>query len=1093
MRRWMLVPLLLLLSTCTRHTSQSNIPELLSHRSLGLAYLEEGQWKEAEAEFKKIIELAPDEALGYADLALTYLRSGNTQEADNQIQKALQQSTTPEIQLIHAEILDRKGDINDAIDELEKSVAKNPWHVQSQFKLVQLGRRTSPIDRLKIETHLQQIVDNTPANLPARLELVETLLRDNKLLPATAQLLEIQKQVPELPDDASSYLQNALTLLQQSKTSEALTAAIAFHNILKPTPLYRQGIVDLTGSGGSAIGFPVVSFSTKLSAAASARPLQNIKFQETTNVLVDGTSVIFGPDSLAFVCGPDLLMKNEKGHFVPAGFHSEDKAKAARFADYNNDGKPDLLIIGENQDVLYENMGGSFKKVQQFPGPHNGALIVDLDNDGDLDIFLYGEKGNAAYRNNGDGTFTEVTAKMQLSGSSTHTGFGDFDEDGDLDLISGNKLLTNLRQGRFQDISTGSGLPHNQTGSLAIGDIDNDGFLDVFMDGIYRNDGKGHFQKGSLSISASDAMFFDFDNDGYLDLITAGDKPHLYRNKGGGNFEDASSLLPQSLTNIRTIAVNDFDSDGDLDLFLTDSSGKMHVLRNEGGNANRWLNVALTALTTGSGKNNINGIGAKVEVKAGELYQMRVVTDPVTHFGLGSHDAADVLRVVWTNGVPQNHFHPQTNQTIVEKQVLKGSCAFLYTWDGEKYRFVTDVLWKSALGMPLGIMQENTTYAFSASTDEYLKIPGSAVKPKDGFYTMQMTEELWETPYLDKIRFVAVDHPSSSEIYVDEKFVVPPHPPFRIYTASNKLFPISAQDENGNDVLPLIRKQDDEYISALMPVKYQGVMQMHDLILDLGKRPITDHILLYMIGWLYPTDASINMAMTQSDSLRVTMPDLQVIDKTGEWKTAIPNISFPMGKDKMMIVDLKNQFPTQDHRIRIRTNMEIYWDQIFFTSNEPSVSVKTTTLEPISADLHYRGFSKMFRKNLLGPPWVDYSEVDKNPKWRDLVGNYTRYGDVLPLLKESDDMYVIFNSGDEITLRFDANQVPPLQPGWTRDFLIYCDGWLKDGDLNTAYGKTVELLPFHAMKSYPYGKDQSYPQDPAHQEYQKTYNTRKIT
>ena len=267
---------------------------------------------------------------------------------------------------------------------------------------------------------------------------------------------------------------------------------------------------------------------------------------------------------------------------------------------------------------------------------------------------------------------------------------------------------------------------------------------------------------------------------------------------------------------------------------------------------------------------------------------------------------------------------------------------------------------------------------------------------------------------------------------------------------------------------------------------------MHDLILDLGKHSTKDELILYLTGWLYPTDASINMAMTQSNSVKVVMPYLEVLDKNGQWKTAIPNISFPMGKDKTMILNLHGIFPTEDHHLRIRTNMEIYWDEIFFTVNQHFLEYRSTQLDPVSADLHYRGFSKMFRKNLLGPPWVDYAEVERQPKWRDLEGDYTRYGDVLPLLKQSDDMYAIFNSGDEITLKFDASQTPPLPKGWVRDFLIYCDGWLKDGDLNTAYGKTIELLPFHAMTRYPYGKDETYPQDAAHQQYRKTYNTRKI-
>jgi len=101
--------------------------------------------------------------------------------------------------------------------------------------------------------------------------------------------------------------------------------------------------------------------------------------------------------------------------------------------------------------------------------------------------------------------------------------------------------------------------------------------------------------------------------------------------------------------------------------------------------------------------------------------------------------------------------------------------------------------------------------------------------------------------------------------------------------------------------------------------------------------------------------------------------------------------------------------------------------------------------------------------------------------------------DVLPLLQKADDEYIIANSGDQVSIDFDAKNVPLLPKGWTRDFLIYSEGWVKDGDLNTAHGQTVDPLPFHAMPSYPYGKNITYPADKAHREYQEKYNTRKVS
>jgi hypothetical protein len=269
---------------------------------------------------------------------------------------------------------------------------------------------------------------------------------------------------------------------------------------------------------------------------------------------------------------------------------------------------------------------------------------------------------------------------------------------------------------------------------------------------------------------------------------------------------------------------------------------------------------------------------------------------------------------------------------------------------------------------------------------------------------------------------------------------------------------------------------------------------MHDLILDPGEFENNKNLFLFMNGWIFPTDASINVALSQSTGLKVIRPYLQVINSRGEWETVIENLGFPMGKDKTVIADLTNKFLSVDHRIRIRTNMEIYWDYIFFSGNVTIAPATSTVLNPVSADLHYRGFSGSYRKGgRYGPHWFNYANADKNRKWRDLPGNYTRYGDVLPLLTESDNKYVISNAGDETSLLFDAKGLPELKMGWKRDILIHCVGWVKDGDINTASGNTVLPLPFHGMKSYPPSQNDVYPVNPDLQKYQKEYNTRVVT
>ena len=347
---------------------------------------------------------------------------------------------------------------------------------------------------------------------------------------------------------------------------------------------------------------------------------------------------------------------------------------------------------------------------------------------------------------------------------------------------------------------------------------------------------------------------------------------------------------------------------------------------------------------------------------------------------------------------------------------------------------------------------------------------------------------------MDQIELVAVDHPKEVAVFVPEQFSPPPFPGMQLYQIEKKHAPIKAIDGQDRDVLPMILAKDDQYISNLEPGKYQGITKTHDLILDPGEAGQLDNLHLFLRGWIFPTDASINLALSQSDILKLEFPVIQVIDQEGHWQTIETNMSFPMGKDKTVIVDLKDKFLSKDRRLRIRTNMEIYWDEIFFGDVKNKNNLVTNVMQAKTAELHYRGFSKTYRKGgRYGPHWFDYSQVDRTTKWRDLTGRYTRYGDVMPLLKASDNQYIISNAGDETSIDFDATNLPELKEGWTRDFLIHSVGWVKDGDFNTAYGNTVEPLPYHGMAAYPPSGQDIYPLQSELLPYNDVYNTRLVS
>ena len=1155
----------LLLGGCNRKNRKnvSDPGELISIKTLGLAYLEENQLEEAEAEFLKLVDLDPTEVLGYANLGVIYLRMSKYQEAEEWLKKAIKMDTKDaDIRLILAKVYEMGNHTGKAINELEQAIRFSPGHVKSLYHLTELYASLTDDESIKNRhKYADALVESAPGNIVPRLNLIEILILQVLTDKALEQMEALHQIFPEFPKEAIEYYDKTITALQVQDVENASVSFMIFHNYLKVTSPYQAGILDLKGPGGSLIGFPVITFdqqqgSTRIMDWEAV--LEAIKFTDITSSA--GLDILdAGPGNTHITaCDYDgdgnldlytglfdrqsgsyrhYLLRNELGNFrdvsVEAGMLHQGVESSAKFGDYNNDGFPDLFILKEGSNILYKNTGeGTFvdatltAKVGD-PLEGNMPLFLDFDHDGDLDLFIATPGSNFLYRNNADETFLEQADKSNLSGgrvNSTDAAFGDFDEDGDIDLFvvnsdGPNTLNVNQRQGVFRDITEGIGLETEAgSGAVTAGDYNNDGFLDLFVTSVetgncrlYRNLGDGSFETDNKSpelnqtledIRVYDASFLDFDNDGYLDLLVVGEPNKegnngvsLFHNDGKGKFFIVLNILPEDLSSGRQIHTMDFNEDGDTDVLIAGKDGNVRLLRNDGGNNNHYVKMKLVGLRTGSAKNNYYGIGAKVEIRAGNLYQSKVVTEPDIHFGLGPRSKADVVRILWTNGVPQNIFFPGTDQDLLEEQILKGSCPFLYTWNGEEYVFMKDIMWRSALGMPLGIMGETKKLASPDASVDYIKIPGELLKPKNGKYTVQVTGELWETIYFDKVALIALDHPDSLEVFVDERLLPPPVPGYKVYQVREKHIPASASNMNGVDLLPLISAKDNNYVSNPKPGRYQGLTEMTELILDLGEIDISKDLILFLNGWIFPTDASINASISQSTAVKVIPPYVQAINNRGEWETIIDNLSFPMGKDKTIVADLSRKISRSDSRIRICTNMEIYWDHIFYSNDNTDSPIQSHSLTPISADLHYRGFSRTFRKGgRYGPHWFDYSEVvSTGQPWRDLLGTYTRYGDVLPLLTEADDKYIIKNAGDETSIEFNAEGLPALPEEWKRDFLIHSVGWVKDGDLNTASGNTVGPLPFHGMTRYPYGPDESYPTDKEHKKYLEEYNTREVT
>lgn len=1143
--RWTLPSLfsITLLTGCS--SPDPNDPDIQAAKSealnLGLAYLEENRLADAEASFQRVVNLTPDDAIGYANLGIVYLRRGALAEAERSLQTAKRLAPEdPSIRLSLAEVYEQEENRAAAREELTAALAANPDHVPSLYARAQLFDDEPEA----YVTYLREVLQRASANVVPRLFYLESLINVGQADSALFQLEAIRSQLPELPAQAETPFADTRDHLQAGDLERAEITARFFHNMLKTTPFYQTGLRLLGIRGDALAGTPLISqprasFAAttggvsildelRFTNATSTAQLDDLTAPSTLTVLAtadyDGDTeydlLVASWDSVTNT--PSLtLLRNQFGRFVDvtseSGLATTERVRDAQFVDVDNDTFLDLFLLNEGSNQLFRNQGnGTFEVASDRANLGNGTashhvLFADYDHDGDLDAFIGRTGPNVVLRNNGDGTFTERAEAMGLAGAAdartTDAAFGDFDDDGDLDLFVANTnapsvLYSNLRQGRFEALD----LPAlaRPAHSVATNDYNNDGFLDLLLVSdagpfLFQNTGQAQFVLDTSALASLDVQerfasgrFLDFDNDGFLDIFLTGSTMRLLHNEGPSQFADRSSLLDAPAAPIAYIHIADYNQDRDLDLFLATDTGPI-LLRNDGGDVNKALTVQPRGLITGSSKNNYFGIGSKVEVRAGDLYQSRVVTDPVVHIGLGQRSNADVIRIVFTNGVPQNIFSPGTDQDIIEQQILKGSCPFLYTWNGERFVFATDILWRSALGMPLGIQGSETSYAPAMSAQDYVRLPGHLLQPDGDVYRLQLTAELWETPYFDEVKLIAIDHPDSVAIFIDERFGPPPPDPLPLYTVGQHIPLQQAYDDRGNDLLPFLMTLDSVYTNQAEPSRFQGQMAVHDLIVDPGDLGTFTSAALYLQGWIFPTDASINVAMSQSDAETPFGPEVQVMNANGAWETVIANMGFPMGKNKTIRLDLSDAFTTSDHRVRIRTSMQLYWDYAFFTTDEPETPLRQTVLAPTQADLHYRGFSRMYRTSPYGPHLFDYDEVSTEPRWLDLVGHYTRYGDVTPLLQQTDDQYVIMNAGDAIALTFDASAAPPTPTGWTRTFILHSDGWLKDGDLQTAHGQTVEPLPFEGMSAYPYPSHESYPDTPEHRAYRETFNTREVT
>lgn len=1104
---------------------------------VGLGALEVGDDVNAERKLAEVTRLAPGEPAGWGNWGVLALRQRNFDAATQRFEKTRELAPNDaHIYNLLGNLESSRGRSGEAIAQFRKAVERNPKDLRSSYALAQeIERQGGEGSEAEAQKVIESIVAAQPDNLAALLDLSRIAAKRGDAATVKSTVAKIATRASAWPPEVQEQFDVLRAAAGGADPRSAAARTTMLRNVLWRVPEFRRDYALLKAPAGEEVT-PYARFLKIETPVFKPAAVDASLTFDAVPISIAGPgrwnwigAIQLGGDGapvIATANAEEVRLANGATLPFPGGSsRTAPSPDAILQIDYNSDFKTDLALAGaggvrlfrQDSPTVFVDATAETKLPQAvIGGSYNGAWALDVEGDGDLDILLGTSEGApVVLRNNGDGTFAPIAPFAGISGVRAFA-WADVSGDGNPDaaIVDGAGRLhvfMNARQGQFSERP----LPDvvGTVKAVAAGDVSNDGRLDLLAvrdDGAIvrisdEDAGRPWNVKEIVKISnAADVLagevrlrIGDFDNNGAVDFLVA-PVSAAGKSTGGalvwlGNEKGEFAPLERAAGPALVFAAADTNGDGRLDLLGLGADGQATQATNRGAKNYHWQVVRpRAAQAVGDQRINSFGVGGEIEIRSGLLTQMQPIAGPQVHFGLGEQTSTDVVRVIWPNGAVRAEFEVKADQAIEAEQRLKGSCPFLFAFNGKQMEFVKDAVpWGSAIGLRINTLGS----AKVAATQEWYKIGRDQLVPRDGYYDLRFTAELWEVYYYDHLALMTVDHPAGTEIFVDERFVIPPAK-LAVTAVATPRAVARAVDDMGQDVTAIVSTLDGKAVDSFGHGQYQGVTRDHYLEIDLGPdAPQSGPLYLIAHGSLYPTDSSINVALSQGERWRAQPLSLEVPDGRGGFRVAQDNLGFPAGRKKTILVDLTKAFAADTpRRVRLRTNLEIYWDKIEWAVGLPDTKLETRMLDPTMADLHFRGYSVIDRENTGAPEVPDYNRIaGTKQRWADLAGYYTRFGDVRELLKQIDDRYVIVNSGDEMSLRF-AEQPPP-PAGWVRDFVIVGDGWIKDGDYNSTFSDTVQPLPHHAEDNYVTrpGRLEDEPAYKQHPEDWQTYHTRYVT